>query len=43
VIAPKIAGSGRRLLEELPPIVLEPIRSSISSAGHLLVDYRVVG
>ena len=43
VIAPKIAGSGRRLLDGLPPIVLEPIRSSISSGGHLLVDYRIVG
>lgn len=43
VIAPKIAGSGRRLLEGLPPIVLEPIRSSVSSGGHLLVDYRIVG
>lgn len=42
VVAPKIAGGGRCLLDGLPPIVLEPIRSSISSAGHLLVDYRVV-
>jgi len=43
VIAPKVAGSGRRLLEGLPSIVLEPIRSSVSSGGHLLVDYRIVG
>ena len=43
VIAPKIAGSGRRLLEGLPAIVLEPIRSSLSGSGHLSVDYRVVG
>ena len=43
VIAPKIAGNGRRLLDVLPPIVLEPIRSSVSSGGHLLVDYRIVG
>lgn len=43
VIAPKIAGSGRRLLEGLPAIVLEPIRSSLSGSGHLNVDYRVVG
>ena len=42
VIAPKIAGSGRRLLEGLPPIVLEPITSSLSGSGHLNVDYRVV-
>jgi dihydrofolate reductase len=43
VIAPKIAGSGQRLLEGLPPIVLEPILCSVSSGGHLLVDYRIVG
>jgi len=42
VIAPKSAGSGRRLLDGLPAIALDPIRSSISSGGHLLVDYRVV-
>jgi len=42
VIAPKIAGSGRRLLGGVPPITLEPIRSSVSSGGHLLVDYRIV-
>lgn len=42
VIAPKVAGKGRRLLDGLPPIVLEPIRSSISSGGHLLIDYRIV-
>ena len=43
VIAPKVAGSGRRLLDGLPPIVLEPIRSSVSSGGSLLVDYAIVG
>lgn len=42
-VAPKIAGGKRRLLDGLPPIVLETIRSSISVAGYLLVDYRVVG
>jgi dihydrofolate reductase len=42
VIAPKIAGSGRRLLDGLPPIQLESIRSSTSPSGHLLADYRVV-
>jgi len=42
VIAPRIAGGGRRLLEGLPSIQLEPIRSSISPTGYLLVDYRVV-
>jgi dihydrofolate reductase len=42
VIAPKIAGSGRRLLEGLPSIHLETIRSELSPMGYLLVDYRVV-
>ena len=42
VIAPRIAGRGRRLLDGLPPIQLESIRSDISPAGYLLVDYRVV-
>ena len=41
VIAPKIMGSGRRLLDGLPAIQLEPIRSTTSPAGYLLVDYRV--
>ena len=42
VIAPTIAGSGRRLLDGLPPIRLESIRSVTSPSGHLLVDYRVL-
>ena len=41
VIAPRIAGRGRRLLDGLPPIKLESIRSEISPTGYLLVDYRV--
>jgi dihydrofolate reductase len=40
-IAPTIAGRGRRLLDGLPPIKLESIRSEISPTGYLLVDYRV--
>ncbi len=43
VIAPTIAGSGRRLLDGLPPIRLESIRSTTSPTGYLLVDYRVIG
>ena len=43
VIAPRIAGRGRRLLDGLPSIQLESIRSKISPTGSLLVDYRVVG
>lgn len=42
VIAPSIAGRGRRLLDGLPPIQLESIRSAISPTGYLLVDYRVI-
>jgi dihydrofolate reductase len=42
VIAPTIAGSGRRLLDGLPSIRLESIRSETSPSGHLLVDYRVI-
>jgi dihydrofolate reductase len=42
VIAPKIAGRGRRLLDGLPSIRLETIRSSLSPTGYLLVDYRIV-
>jgi dihydrofolate reductase len=41
VIAPRIAGHGRRLLDGLPPIQLESIRSETSPSGHLLADYRV--
>ena len=43
VIAPTIAGSGRRLLEGLPAIRLESMRNTTSPTGYLLVDYRVVG
>jgi dihydrofolate reductase len=41
-IAPTIAGRGRRLLDGLPSIQLESIRSEISPTGYLLVDYRVI-
>jgi dihydrofolate reductase len=42
VIAPRIAGRGRRLLDGLPSIQLESIRSEMSPTGYLLVDYRVL-
>jgi dihydrofolate reductase len=42
VIAPTIAGRGRRLLDGVPPRRLESIRSVTSPAGYLLVDYRVL-
>jgi dihydrofolate reductase len=41
VIAPRIVGHGRRLLDGLPSIQLESIRAKVSPAGYLLVDYRV--
>jgi dihydrofolate reductase len=43
VIAPTIAGGGRRLLDGLPAFRLESISSTTSPTGHLLVDYRVIG
>jgi dihydrofolate reductase len=42
VIGPMIVGSGRRLLDAVPSIQLELIRSEISPTGYLLVDYRVI-
>jgi dihydrofolate reductase len=42
VIAPTIAGHGRRLFDGVPPIRLDAIHSEISPTGSLLVDYRVV-
>ena len=41
VVAPTIVGSGRRLLDGLPPIRLETLLCETSSKGHLLADYRV--
>jgi dihydrofolate reductase len=42
VIAPTIAGGGQRLLDGLPSIRLELLRSAASPSGHQLVDYRVI-
>ncbi|MEY9870715.1 dihydrofolate reductase [Streptacidiphilus sp. MAP12-33] len=42
VVAPGIAGTGRRLLDDLPPLRLELLRSRPSPAGYLLLDYRVL-
>jgi dihydrofolate reductase len=42
VIAPKVAGRGRRLLEGLPSIQLESIESETSPTGSLLLAYRVI-
>ncbi|MES1212561.1 MAG: dihydrofolate reductase family protein [Leifsonia sp.] len=43
VIAPTIVGSGLRLLDGLPALRLEHLRTAVSSSGSLLVDYRVIG
>jgi dihydrofolate reductase len=40
-VSPAIAGSGRRLFDELPPIRLELIRGATSPSGYLLADYRI--
>lgn len=42
VIAPTIAGAGRKLLDGLPPILLTQIRSVISPTGYLILDCRVL-
>jgi dihydrofolate reductase len=41
VVAPAIAGSGRQLLDGLPPVRLESLRSTTSPKGYLLADYRI--
>ena len=41
VVAPKISGSGRRLLDDLPPAKLEAIGSELSPSGALLLAYRL--
>ena len=42
VIAPTIAGRGRRLLDAVSPTRLEVIDAVVSRTGHLLLDYRVL-
>jgi riboflavin biosynthesis pyrimidine reductase len=42
VIAPKIAGQGRRLFDGVPSIRLEPTRSQMSPRGSLLAEYCVL-
>jgi dihydrofolate reductase len=41
-IAPTIVASGRRLFDGLPATRLEPIRSTTTPSGYLLVDYRPI-
>jgi dihydrofolate reductase len=42
VIPPAILGRGRRLLEGLPPLRLESLRSATAPSGYLLADYRIL-
>jgi dihydrofolate reductase len=42
VVAPRIAGRGRRLFDGSATIELELIGSEVSPTGSLLLDYRVV-
>ena len=41
VVAPRIAGSGQRLLDGLPATRLELVESTVSPTGSFLVTYRV--
>lgn len=41
VVAPVIAGSGKRLFDGIPSAQLELVHSETSPSGHLLVKYRV--
>jgi dihydrofolate reductase len=43
VIAPAIAGTGRRLLDGVPATRLESVRSTVSPTGSVLAHYRVIG
>jgi dihydrofolate reductase len=42
VIAPTIAATGQKLLENLPPTDLRPLQATLTPAGHLLIHYEVV-
>jgi dihydrofolate reductase len=42
VIAPTIAGAGRRLLDGVPATRLELVGANTSPTGHLLAAYRVL-
>ncbi len=42
VIAPAVAGGGRRLLDGLPATRLELVSAETSPGGHLLATYRVL-
>jgi len=41
VVGPMIAGRGRRLLDDVPALQLELLRSEVTQAGYLVAEYRV--
>ncbi|WP_431279180.1 dihydrofolate reductase family protein [Leifsonia poae] len=42
VVAPKIAGGGKRLLDGVPATALVMSASEVTPTGHLLLNYRVI-
>jgi dihydrofolate reductase len=40
-VAPAVVGHGKRLLDGVPPMSLEAIRSVATPSGYLLADYRI--
>ncbi|HJP87792.1 MAG TPA: dihydrofolate reductase family protein [Candidatus Limnocylindrales bacterium] len=43
VVGPMVASQGRRLLDGMPPGMLELAHSEVSPSGYLVLDYRVTG
>ena len=41
-VFPALAGSGRRLLDDLPPMRLENLGTSMSPSGSVMSGYRIV-
>lgn len=42
VIAPSVAGTGRRFLDGVPAVKLEAADAALSPTGHLIINYRVI-
>jgi dihydrofolate reductase len=42
VVAPAVAGTGRRLLDDLPAVRLQSLAAATSPTGSLLLHYRVL-
>ncbi len=43
VIFPALAGSGQRLLDELPPTRLQNLSTTLSASGSVMAHYRLLG